>query len=121
MSKINRIVRESIDDYIESKRKHYSLDEAISRIIKKNISRFINEDGATAAGGGATSSFNVGVDAGNNGAGNGFEYDVPIGTSKKNKGGDVMRRTFWTAGNNEKTMQSVDDEGSDVVNKKKRR
>ena len=93
------------------------INEAIiSKALRESIIDFINEDGATAAGGGATTSFNVGAQAGNNGAGNGFEYPAPIGTS----GGTVMRRTFWTAGNNEKTMQSVDDEGSDVINKRKK-
>lgn len=96
-------------------------DGSVDEAIKMSINHFLNEDGATAAGGGATSSFNVGASAGNNGAGNGFEYDVPVGASKRNKGGDVMRRTFWTAGNSEKTMQSVDDEGTDVVNKRKKR
>lgn len=94
-------------------------ESIISKALRESIMDFINEDGATAAGGGATTSFNVGAQAGNDGAGNGFEYDVPMGTSKS-KGGTVMRRMFWTAGNNEKTMQSVDDEGSDVINKRKK-
>lgn len=94
-------------------------ESIISKALRESIYDLLNEDGATAAGGGATSSFNVGAQAGNNGAGNGFEYDVPLGASKSKKG-TVMRRTFWNAGNSEKTMQSVDDEGTDVVNKRKK-
>lgn len=44
-------------------------------------------------------------------------YDVPLGGRGSSK---VQRRTFFTAGNTEKTMQHEDEEGTDVVNKKKK-
>ena len=95
-------------------------ENIIHRALMESLRKFLSEDGATAAGGGATSTCNTGMSAGVNGAGNGFEYDVPVG-GKSRRGGTVMRRTFWNAGNSEKTMQKADDEGTDVVNKRRKR
>ena len=95
-------------------------ENIIHKALMESLRKFLREDGAAAAGGGAASCCNVGASAGNNGAGNGFEYDVPVGASKNNRGGTIMRRTFWNAGNTEKTMQKVDDESTDVINKRKK-
>jgi hypothetical protein len=89
-------------------------ESTIHKILMETINEFINEDGATAAMGGG--SFNG---APNAQISSDASYDVPLGKGGKNKS-TVMRRTFWTAGNSEKTMQSVDDEGTDVVNKRKK-
>jgi len=86
-------------------------ESTIHKILMETINEFINEDGATAAMGGG--SFNG---APNAQISSDASYDVKCGENKST----VMRRTFWTAGNSEKTMQSIDDEGTDVVNKRKK-
>lgn len=47
-------------------------------------------------------------------------YDVPLG-AEGDKKGNVLRRSFWTVGNSEDTMQKADDEGSDIINKRSKK
>lgn len=92
-------------------------ESLISKALKESINEFLNEDGATACGAMGGGTF---AGAANAQISSDASYDVPIGAGGKKKS-TIMRRTFWNAGNSEKTMQKADDEGTDVVNKRSKK
>ena len=92
-------------------------ESIISKALRESINELLSEDGATACGAMGGGSF---AGAANAQISSDASYDVPVGGGGKKKS-TIMRRTFWNAGNSEKTMQKADDEGADVVNKRAKR
>ena len=92
-------------------------ESIISKALRESINELLSEDGATACGALGGGSF---AGAANAQISSDASYDVPIGGGGKKKS-TIMRRTFWNAGNSEKTKQKPDDEGTDVVNKRSKR